>query len=47
MKHIIKISVVNFHTSYGNKEVNLQKIKDYIEIASCEGVDLLVFPNLL
>lgn len=46
MKHIMKVSVVNFHPEWGKKEINVQKIKEYIELAASEGSNLIVFPEM-
>lgn len=46
MKHIITVSVVNFHPEWGKKDINLQKIKDYIEIAGAQGSNLVIFPEM-
>lgn len=46
MKQIIKLSVVNFHPCWGHKRMNIQKIKDYIELATAEGSSMIVFPEM-
>ena len=46
MKNIVKVSVVSFHAHWGNKEANLEKIKEYIEIAGREGSHFIVFPEM-
>lgn len=46
MKQIMRVSVVNFHPSWGDKAMNIQKIKGYIELAAAEGTNLIVFPEM-
>ena len=46
MKQVMAVSVVNFHTSWGKKDVNLQKILDYMDIAADQGSNLVVFPEM-
>lgn len=45
MEDIIHIGVVNFKTEWGNKEHNLQSIKDYCQEACLKGVEFIVFPE--
>lgn len=44
-KQIASVAVVNFRPAWGNKELNLQRILDYIEIAYKKGIHILVFPE--
>lgn len=44
--HKMTIAVVNFHTEWGNKKANLEKMKEYIAEAAREKVDLILFPEL-
>ena len=37
MKHVMKISTVAFHAIWGKKELNLQRMLDYIELAAGEA----------
>ena len=46
MKHVMKISTVAFHAIWGKKELNLQRMLDYIELAAGEGSNLVVFPEM-
>lgn len=46
MKDILKISVVNFKSQWGNKEKNTQRIVEYIECAASEGSNMIVFPEM-
>lgn len=45
MKDIIKLGVVNFKTTWGNKTANLKKMVDFINEAGCAGVNLILFPE--
>lgn len=45
MKDLIHIGVVNFETSWGDKDTNLKSIVKYCEEAGNRGVELLVFPE--
>lgn len=45
MKDVIKIVTVNFQAIWGDKESNLSRILDYIDIAGREGTQMLVFPE--
>ncbi len=45
MKDVMKIAAVNFPAVWGDKEKNLNRILDYIDIAGREGVQMLVFPE--
>lgn len=45
MKDVMKIAAVNFPAVWGDKEKNLSRILDYIDIAGREGVQMLVFPE--
>ncbi len=46
MKNTIKISSVNFHAVWGNKEANLNKYVKIIESEAAKGTNLLVFPEM-
>ena len=46
MKDVIKVSTVAFHAIWGDKEANLNKMKDYLEAAAAEGSNLVVFPEM-
>ena len=46
MKHVMKISTAAFHAIWGKKELNLQRMLDYIELAAGEGSNLVVFPEM-
>lgn len=46
MKDVIKVSVVNFKTKWGNKEANLSRIEEYIIHAANEKTNLIVFPEM-
>ena len=37
-RHSNRVSVVNFHPAWGDKAMNIQKMKDYIELAAALGV---------
>ena len=41
-----EIGVVNFPTVWGDKEANIETMKDYIDEAYAEGVKILVFPEM-
>lgn len=45
-KDIITVSTVTFNAVWGNKSVNLNRIKGYIEAAHKKGSDLVVFPEM-
>lgn len=47
MKHVMKISTVAFHAIWGKKELNLQRMLDYIELAAGEGEIPAQLPVLL
>lgn len=40
------IAVVNFHARWGDKPANIEKMKDYVQKAAQQKVQLLVFPEL-
>jgi predicted amidohydrolase len=42
----ICISVVNFKVNYGNKELNLKKIKDFSSQAANNGANIVLFPEM-
>lgn len=42
----VTIACVNFHTCWGNKAANLQKIKSFTIQAASQGNDIVVFPEL-
>ena len=45
MKDIIHLGVVNFSVVWGDKESNLRRMGEYIEVAAKQGVEMLVFPE--
>lgn len=45
MKDVMKIAAVNFPAVWGDKEKNLSRMLDYIDIAGREGVQMLIFPE--
>lgn len=45
-KDKLVIACVNFHTIWGDKYANLNKILTYTEIASKDGANIIVFPEL-
>lgn len=46
IKDIITVAVVNFKVASGDKDANLQHIRDYSIAAAKRGADLIVFPEL-
>lgn len=46
MKDVLKVTTVNFHAQWGQKEKNLQRMLGYIESAAQEGSKLIVFPEM-
>lgn len=46
MKDNINIATVNFKTSWGNKEDNLERIKDNLIEGVRNGADLILFPEM-
>jgi predicted amidohydrolase len=45
-KDIITVSTVTFRPIWGNKAVNLNRIKGYVEAAAKKGSDLILFPEM-
>jgi predicted amidohydrolase len=43
---VVTIACVNFNTDWGNKERNLERIKDYVTAAAKRGADIIAFPEL-
>lgn len=43
---VVTIACVNFKTDWGNKERNLERIKDYVTAAAKRGADIIAFPEL-
>lgn len=41
-----KVATVNFQPTFGNKEANFESMKNYIEEAAANGVNILVFPEM-
>lgn len=41
-----ELAVVNFKSTWGNKEANIKKMKEYIEEAAKKNVKILVFPEM-
>ena len=46
LKHVLRVSVINFKTWWGNKELNLERILDMTELEAKSGADLIVFPEM-
>lgn len=46
MKDKINIATINFQTSWGNKENNLERIKDSLIEAAGTGAELILFPEM-
>lgn len=46
MEDILKVSVVNFHSYWGEKRRNLDRIKGYVAAAAAEGSNIIVFPEM-
>ena len=46
MRHIITVACINFRAKWGRKEINLEKIKEYIDISVKQGANLIIFPEL-
>jgi len=46
MKDKINIAAVNFKTSWGNKQDNLERIKDNLIEAAGKGAELILFPEM-
>lgn len=46
MEDIIKVSVVNFYSYWGEKHKNLSRIKGYIRAAAAGGCDIIAFPEM-
>lgn len=46
MKDIVKVSTVAFNAKWGDKDTNLNRILGYIEAASNEGSNIIVFPEM-
>lgn len=42
----VTIACVNFTTAWGDKETNLERIKDFVARAAKEGADIILFPEL-
>lgn len=45
-RSVITIAAVNFHSMWGQKEYNLERILGYIEAAAKRGANLIVFPEM-
>jgi predicted amidohydrolase len=45
-KDIITVSTVTFRPIWGNKAINLNRIKGYVEAAAKKGSDLILFPEM-
>ncbi|WP_085507122.1 nitrilase-related carbon-nitrogen hydrolase [Thalassobacillus devorans] len=45
-KYMTKISVAQITPVTGEKEINMKKMKELIEKAAGQGVELIVFPEL-
>jgi len=46
MERVVTIGCVNFATKWGDKEANLDKIKQITEIAAEIGINIIAFPEL-
>lgn len=46
MKQVINVAVVNFQAKWGEKAYNLERLAGYMESASKQGVDLIIFPEM-
>lgn len=46
MRDIVKVSVVDFHTAWGDKEKNIAKMEDCMRVAAAEGSNIIVFPEM-
>lgn len=46
MKDVIKISTVAFNATWGDKQVNLNRMLGYVDAAAAEGANLIVFPEM-
>ncbi len=42
----VTIACVNFDTDWGNKERNLERIKEFISVAAGKGANIILFPEL-
>lgn len=45
-KHALRVSVVNFHAIWGEKQLNLERILDMIEAEAKAGASIIVFPEM-
>ncbi len=46
MKDIITVSCVTLNAAWGKKEININRIKGYVEAAAKKGSDIIVFPEM-
>lgn len=46
MEQVMNVAVVNFHSKWGDKAYNLERITGYMKSASKRGVDLIIFPEM-
>ena len=45
-KSVVTIATVNFHSLWGRKKENLERIKGYIEAAAKRGANIVLFPEM-
>lgn len=45
-KSVVTIAAVNFHSLWGKKKENLERITGYIEAAAKRGANIIVFPEM-
>jgi len=45
-KSVVTIAAVNFHSLWGRKKENLERIKGYVEAAAKRGANIILFPEM-